>query len=304
MPRLAAWWSELLLWGELLRRRWRMPRRQSLQHEPPHIVVLDLQLGGTDGVEQLRHLAECQYAGALILISGFDARVLATTCALAQGMGLNVATTLSKPIRVEDLEQALERVRSVALERPLTDRLLEAIHNEELVLEFQPIVSRRPKMLKKLETLVRWDHPTSGRIPPSEFVPMAEAEVIDALTDWVVGAALRAHLVLAKLGMTVPLAVNISGQNLHSLTLPDHLSERLQSAGVVAEQLCLKVTESAAFQDAGRTMDILTRIRLKGIQLSIDRFRDRLLVTEDAASDAVLGNQDRPVVCGRCDDVV
>jgi EAL domain-containing protein (putative c-di-GMP-specific phosphodiesterase class I)/FixJ family two-component response regulator len=248
--------------------------RQSLQHEPPHIVMLDLQLGATDGVEQLRHLAERQYAGALILMSGFDARVLATTCALAQGMGLNVAATLSKPIRVEDLEQALQRLQSVAPERPSTDRLLEAIHNDELVLEFQPIVSRRPKTLKKLEALVRWDHPTIGRIPPSEFVPTAEADtaVIDALTDWVVGAALKAHLVLVKLGMTVPLAVNISVQNLHSLTLPDRLSERLRSAGVAAEQLCLEITESAAFQDAGRTMDILTRIRLKGMQLAIDDF--------------------------------
>jgi EAL domain-containing protein (putative c-di-GMP-specific phosphodiesterase class I)/CheY-like chemotaxis protein len=248
--------------------------RQSLQHEPPHIILLDLQLGGTDGVEQMRYLAEHQYTGALILMSGFDARVLATTCALAGGMGLNVATTLSKPIRVEDLERALKRLQSLAQEKPSADRVLEAIRNDELILEFQPIVSRHPKILKKLEALVRWDHLTIGRIPPSEFLPTAEADtvVIEALTDWVVGAALKAHLVLVQLGMTVPLAVNISVQNLLDLTLPDRLCERLRSAGVPAEHLCLEVTESAAFQDAALTMDILSRIRLKGMQLAIDDF--------------------------------
>jgi EAL domain-containing protein (putative c-di-GMP-specific phosphodiesterase class I) len=73
--------------------------------------------------------------------------------------------------------------------------ILEAIHNDELRLEFQPVVSRRPMTLKKLEALVRWEHPTIGCIPPDDFLPTAEAdpEVIDALTGWVVGAALRAY---------------------------------------------------------------------------------------------------------------
>lgn len=248
--------------------------RQSLQGEPPHIIVLDLQLGDTDGVEQLHYLAERQYTGSLILMSGFDARVLATTCSLAQSMGLNVATTLAKPIRVEELEQALRRLQSAADDGPSIDRLLEAIRDDELSLDFQPVVSRHPKTLKKLEALVRWDHPILGRIPPDKFLPMAEANiaVMGALTNWVVDAALEAWLVLAELGMRVPLAVNLSAQNLHDLSLPDRLAERLKAANVPAEHLCLEVTESATFQGVPHTMDILTRIRLKGIRLSIDDF--------------------------------
>ena len=103
---------------------------------------------------------------------------------------------------------------------------------------------------------------------------MAESNtaVIDALTDWVVGAAVEAYQVLAELGVSVPLAVNMSTQNLHDLTVPDRLEQRLRAGGMPARHLCLEITESAAFKDASLTMDILSRVRLKGMQLSIDDF--------------------------------
>jgi EAL domain-containing protein (putative c-di-GMP-specific phosphodiesterase class I) len=248
--------------------------RQNLQQQQPHIVILDLQLGAADGVEQLRYLADREFAGSLILMSGFDTRVLATTHTLARSLGLNVATTLAKPIRIEELETVLTRLHSAAKEQPSNDRFLEAIRNDELSLEFQPIVSRKPDTLKKLEALVRWDHPTKGRIAPSDFLPAAESDtaLMDALTDWVVDAALEAYQVLAKLGMIVPIAVNISSRSLHDSTLPDRLFSKLRLAGIPAEHLCVEVTESAAFRDVPRTMEVLNRIRLKGMQLALDDF--------------------------------
>ena len=78
--------------------------------------LLDLQLGETDGVEQLRLLAEQQYGGALVLMSGFDARVLATARALGQSLGLKVEAVLQKPLRVAELEAVL---RTAAVRRPV-----------------------------------------------------------------------------------------------------------------------------------------------------------------------------------------
>ncbi len=244
-----------------------------LQTQSPQVVLLDLQLGETDGVEQLRLLAERQYSGALVLMSGFDARVLATARSLGQSLGLQIEAVLQKPLRVADLEAVLRRLQSTG-QSPSAERLLTAISNDELVLDFQPVVSRNPKQLKKLEALVRWEHPTAGRLSPTEFLPMVESntDAIDALTDWVVGAAVEAYQVLAELGMSVPLSVNMSTQNLHDLTVPDRLEERLRAGGMPARHLCLEITESAAFKDASLTMDILSRVRLKGMQLSIDDF--------------------------------
>jgi EAL domain-containing protein (putative c-di-GMP-specific phosphodiesterase class I) len=246
---------------------------QRLEADPPQVIVLDLQLGDTDGVEQLRLLAARQYTGALVLMSGFDARVLASARAVGQSLGLKVESVLEKPLRVADVEQAFERLRSAA--QPLSaERLREAIANDELSLDFQPVVTRNPRALKKLEGLVRWNHPVAGRIPPGAFVPVAEGDraTIDALTDWVMSAAVKAYQVLAEFGISVPLAVNISTQNLHDLTLPDRLERCLRAGGMPARHLCLEITESAAFEDVARTMDILSRLRLKGMALSIDDF--------------------------------
>jgi len=246
---------------------------QHLLTDRPHVVLLDLQLGDTDGVEQLRFLAERRYAGMVVLMSGFDSRVLNTARALGQSLDLRVSGVLEKPLRVGELEALFESLQSA--DRVISiERLREAIANNELVLEFQPVVCRNPKRLTKLEGLVRWDHPAIGRISPGDFLPMAESDAatIDALTEWVVGAAVDAYQLLTPVGIAVPLAVNISTQNLHDLTLPDRLGEHLRRGGMPAHHLCLEITEGAAFRDIARTMDILSRVRLKGMQLSIDDF--------------------------------
>jgi EAL domain-containing protein (putative c-di-GMP-specific phosphodiesterase class I)/DNA-binding CsgD family transcriptional regulator len=247
--------------------------RQSLADAPPQVILLDLQLGVTDGVEQLRYLAEQHYGGAIVVMSGFDARVLAATATVAKNLELNIAATLAKPIRVAELEEVIERLKSVR--QPISgDDLLAAIRDNDLSLEFQPIVSWRPRALNKLEALVRWDHPEFGLISPADFLPLAETNraTIDALTDWVIGAAVEAWGVLRELDVNVPITVNVSTLNLHDITLPDRLARRLAAAGMPAEQLCLEITETAASRDTARMMDILTRARLKGFQLAIDDF--------------------------------
>ena len=247
--------------------------RQALRDAPPQVVALDLQLGSTDGIAQLRELAAAGYAGALVLMSGFDARVLETTAALARSLGLHVAGILPKPIRASELEGILQHLLLTAQE-PTLDGLLAAIRQDELTLELQPIVERHPRTLHKLEGLVRWNHPTLGRLTPEAFVPMAETDptAIDALTEWVFGAAVLAWQRLAEHGLRVPIAVNVSSRNLHDLTLPDRLERRLHRAGMPMDQFGLELTETAAFHDTARIMEVIGRLRLKGVQLAIDDF--------------------------------
>jgi EAL domain-containing protein (putative c-di-GMP-specific phosphodiesterase class I) len=246
---------------------------QSLREGSPQVVVLDLQLGDTDAVEQLRFLAGRRFPGSIIVMSGFDERVLEATASVGRNLGLNIVAVLAKPIEIAALEAVLDRLPAI---RPAisTASLLDAISNNELTLEFQPIVSRKPNTLKKLEALVRWNHPTLGRLLPGDFLHVAEAdkEVIDALTDWVIGAAVRAWRVLLGFGVSMPIAVNVSPLNLHDLTFPDRVARKLASAGIPAGHLCLEITETAASGDAARMMDILTRVRLKGMRLAIDDF--------------------------------
>lgn len=73
----------------------------------PEVVVLDLGMPNTDGVEYLRFLAEHGFTGPVLIVSGFDRRVLESAFRLGTELGLRMAGPLEKPVRLDDLESLL-----------------------------------------------------------------------------------------------------------------------------------------------------------------------------------------------------
>ena len=65
--------------------------RQTFQSDPPDVVALDLGMPGMDGVELLRFLAEESYRSPVLIVSGFDRRVLESAFRLGEALGLNMA---------------------------------------------------------------------------------------------------------------------------------------------------------------------------------------------------------------------
>ena len=240
---------------------------------PPDVVVLDLQIGPADGIEQLRFLSEHRYRNPVMLMSGFDGRVLSAARDMGKAMGLEIAAAVTKPLRLAEVNALFEGLAQRL--RPLSPaRLIEAIRGGELFLEYQPVVTRRPRDVIMLEALARWQHPSHGRIAPDRFVPLAEqsAEAIDALTDGVLALAARDYAKLREAGCETPLAVNVSGRNLDALDFPDRVHGSLRAARVPAERFSLELTETAASADHSRSMDVFARLRLKGLKLAIDDF--------------------------------
>ena len=241
----------------------------------PSVIVLDLRMPEVDGIELLRFLAKEKCRAHIVLMSGLDQKVLHTASQLGATHGLRMLDALQKPILVAELERVLSRVSGE--ERPITEHDLgEAISAGELVLHYQPKVklgSEGSREVSSLEALVRWDRPGHGLVPPDEFIPLAETTgLIDSLTDYVLHAALKQIAQWRKHRSSVAVAVNLAPQLLSDLDLPDRLSDLLAEYGVDGSVLIVEVTESAAMTDAARTMDILTRLRLKGIELSMDDF--------------------------------
>ena len=85
--------------------------RDLFKQERPHMVALDLGMPGMDGVELLRFLASEEFKDPVLIISGFDRRVLESAYRFGEALGLQMVGPLEKPARLEQLEEILNRLR-------------------------------------------------------------------------------------------------------------------------------------------------------------------------------------------------
>ena len=81
-----------------------------IRADPPDAIILDLQLGASDGVEQLRFLHSIGYDRAIVLTSGFDARVLASAEQIGNSLGLSIVAVVEKPARAARISEVLAAI--------------------------------------------------------------------------------------------------------------------------------------------------------------------------------------------------
>ncbi|MCC7054928.1 MAG: EAL domain-containing protein [Gemmatimonadaceae bacterium] len=151
-----------------------------------------------------------------------------------------------------------------------------AIERDELQLEYQPIVDLETRTVTGLETLVRWDHPRRGRIPPADFIPIAEQSgLIVAIGRWVMlHACAHARHWSRSLPELLPVTVtvNLSARQLGDEHLIDDVANALRVAGLRRDQLVLELTESTLLANSEETVGILTSLKALGVRLAIDDF--------------------------------
>jgi EAL domain-containing protein (putative c-di-GMP-specific phosphodiesterase class I)/ActR/RegA family two-component response regulator len=249
-------------------------------------IILDLSMPDQDGIEVIRYLAEADCRAALVLMSGLDSGVLATAERLARERGLTVIGALTKPIEVATLEELLDQVPSAdgktvqsatVLTEPSgfipAEELALAIREGQIVPWFQPRIQLEDMTFVGVEALARWQHPDQGMIPPDRFIQLAENNnLIDALTDTMVNQSLEAIAGWQQMGLTVDVSINYAAPSLADLNLPDDLSRRVSSHGLTANRVTVEITESSVLTELQNSLDVLTRLRMKGFQLSIDDF--------------------------------
>ncbi|HEY9201318.1 MAG TPA: EAL domain-containing response regulator [Gammaproteobacteria bacterium] len=247
------------------------------------VVLLDLNMPDIDGIEVIRVLGKNSAQVQLVLISGHDKGVLHSAQQLAQAHALRVAGSLSKPVSIEKLKmlvielsqqaQSSNRQGVAAQHMPTLEELKTALREKQLVLHYQPQIDIRSGELHGVEALSRWQHPERGLIFPDMFIPLAEQhDLIGELTAEVIGQSIEQSRKWQQQGLTSNISVNISADNITSLSLPEQLSDLLINNQLDPAMLTLEITESALMCELVTSLDILTRLRMKGFGLSIDDF--------------------------------
>lgn len=144
-----------------------------------------------------------------------------------------------------------------------------ALERGELYLEYQPLV-RPHSSVVGFEALVRWRHPEIGIIPPSVFIPIAEADgLMDEIGRWVLEEACRQATTWPS-ALTV--AVNLSPVQFLSGSLTDTVAQIVDSVGIRAERLELEITETVLLEQTTDNLDTLNTLNVLGIRISLDDF--------------------------------
>jgi len=155
----------------------------------------------------------------------------------------------------------------------MAGELRRALEGRELIVHYQPKVELATGRVIGAEALVRWQHPRHGLVLPDKFVPVAEQTgLIDALSRYVLTAALGECRQWREAGFDMSVAVNLSTRNLVDLSLPDDVRLLLAEAEIAPASLDLEITESALLADPRRAADVVRRLSALGVRIAIDDF--------------------------------
>jgi EAL domain-containing protein (putative c-di-GMP-specific phosphodiesterase class I) len=123
------------------------------------------------------------------------------------------------------------------------------------------------------ESLVRWQHPSDGLIAPDQFIGLAAQHgLITALTEVVLGMAMSQARDWSRAGHQIPIAVNVSMDDLTALDFPDRAADLAAAIGVEPQLITLEVTEGQVMRQLSTVLDVLSRLSLKRFRLAIDDF--------------------------------
>src|SRR5712671_6665855 len=246
------------------------------------LILLDINMPEMDGVQFIRRLANCRYTGSVILVSGENSRILESVEKLIQSQRLTVLGHLQKPVKPEELAALVRQVKphkgrgSVRRSTKHSyngQQLRAALTHGELVNYYQPKVKLATGEVAGMESLVRWQHPADGLVFPDQFISVAaDHGLITELTGVVLRAAMNQANIWKRAGYEVPIAVNISMDDLASLDFPDAVALLAREAGIDPQMITLEVTEGQVMRQLSTALDVLCRLRLMRFRLAIDDF--------------------------------
>jgi len=244
-------------------------------------LIIDLRLGDQDGIHLLKMLQGSRGDPSIIFVSGMDNRTRSAALRVARDRGLRVAGTLSKPINPDSLQAMLlsdparmkADVPPPGYGRPTAEELREALYGNEIYTEYQAKTDLATGMIVGAEALARWRSPAHGLVSPAHFVMLAEQnDLIDKLTFRVIQDAVITCRRWRDLLPNFSVAVNISPYMLADPTLLTGLDSLLSRHDLPPEALVAEITESAMISNLALATEVLTRLSIKGVRVSMDDF--------------------------------
>ena len=148
-----------------------------------------------------------------------------------------------------------------------------ALEAGQFVLDYQPKLDLSTGLIVGLEGLVRWNHPTRGRVSPAEFIPFAEQTgFMRHITRWVVREGARFASELARRDMTLNVSVNVSAQDIEDAGFSGGITTVVAEHRLAPGRFTLEITESGLLSESPTALGNLKAIADSGVRLAVDDF--------------------------------
>lgn len=163
--------------------------------------------------------------------------------------------------------------RDVERRLAIEEQLRGAMERNELSLVFQPLVELSSDSVVGAEALVRWDNPSLGRVPPEEFIPIAEQTgLIDAMGHHVLNQAVQQAARWRRVRPEFRVSVNVSPQQFRDSRLVERIGDALHRSGLPGDALQVEITESVLLGGRTRAAEALAELKRLGVGIAMDDF--------------------------------
>jgi diguanylate cyclase (GGDEF)-like protein/PAS domain S-box-containing protein len=187
----------------------------------------------------------------------------------------NMAMQHAKHLGGDNFQFYTDSLQASTLERlQLENQLRKAIEEKQLKVFYQPKLCLATGKLNAAEALVRWDHPTMGRVPPGDFIGLAEETgLIGPIGEFVLRQACWQACEWQRQGLEpIRVSVNLSVHQLRQGKLVSLVRQVLEETGLAPYYLELELTESQLLDSVEHIIATFQQLRDLGVKLAIDDF--------------------------------
>jgi EAL domain-containing protein (putative c-di-GMP-specific phosphodiesterase class I)/ActR/RegA family two-component response regulator len=244
------------------------------------VAIIDLDLGGMDGLELLRAIAALKSTVRLIVVGAQPASVLFSVESLAQAHGVDLLGTIAKPVTSTKLKVLLDNYQPPQPAHAGPDvpgfsfaEVGVGLQKRQFEPFFQPKIELETGQVKGLETFARWRHPEHGMLGPAAFIGALEQNNRVDFLDWTmlemsVERCRRYH----DQGIPISISLNLAPETLAHPHFIRQVTSTMQRHGVLPDYLTFEMTESSILSFDADFIERLVRLRMMGFGLAIDDY--------------------------------
>lgn len=148
-----------------------------------------------------------------------------------------------------------------------------AIEEDELFMEYQPVIDIDTGAVISAEALLRWNHPKLGKIYPDDIIPVAEQTgLINPITYWIIDTTAKFHKKLQENNIHIKIAINLSIYNLQDHDFVENIIDIYEKNNILASNFIMEVTENVVMNNPTQSINVLNRLDELGIEIAVDDF--------------------------------